>query len=71
MNNQEEEWIDYHTKLAEKDMVNSPSHYTSNGLEVIEILEMKMSPEDFQAYCLGNVLKVSLSCQVQGKGTRR
>ena len=33
MNNQEEEWIDYHTKLAEKDMVNSPSHYTSNGLE--------------------------------------
>ena len=50
-----------------EDMVNSPSHYTSNGLEVIEILEMKMSPEDFQAYCLGNVLKYLFRAKYKGK----
>jgi hypothetical protein len=67
MNINEKKCIDFHTNLAEKDMVNSPSHYTSNGLEVIEILEMKMSPEDFQAYCLGNVLKYLFRAKYKGK----
>jgi hypothetical protein len=53
--------------FKEEDMVNSPSHYTANGLEVIEILEMKMSPEDFQAYCLGNVFKYLFRAKYKGK----
>ncbi len=50
-----------------QDMINHPDHYTANGLEVIEILEMKMSPEDFQAYCLGNVFKYLFRAKYKGK----
>ena len=52
--------------MNEEDAVNSPSHYTQ-GLEVIEVLESKMSPEDFQAYCTGNVFKYLFRAKYKGK----
>lgn len=39
------------------DEVNSPSHYTSGGIETIDYIEAKLSPEEFRGYCLGNALK--------------
>lgn len=40
------------------DSVNSPSHYvTSNGLEVIEMIEAILGPEGFYKFCKGNVIK--------------
>jgi len=41
----------------ECDMVNHPSHYTQGGIECIEAIRASMSPEAFQGYCKGNVMK--------------
>ncbi|REK69432.1 DUF3310 domain-containing protein [Paenibacillus paeoniae] len=38
-------------------MVNSPSHYTQGGIETIEFIRAKLTPEEFAGYCKGNVLK--------------
>lgn len=43
--------------MAERDMVNSPPHYTLGGIETIDFIQAKLSPEGFHAYCLGNALK--------------
>jgi hypothetical protein len=39
------------------DSVNHPAHYTQGGIECIKAIEASMSPEGFQDYCKGNVLK--------------
>jgi len=39
------------------DKVNHPSHYTSGDIECIEAIKASMSPDGFQDYCKGNVLK--------------
>lgn len=39
------------------DEVNHPAHYTSGGIETIDFIEAKLSPEEFRGYCLGNALK--------------
>lgn len=40
-----------------KDNVNHPSHYTFGDIEVIDYIRDKLTPEEFQGYCQGNVLK--------------
>jgi Protein of unknwon function (DUF3310) len=40
-----------------KDMINSPSHYIDGGIEAIDYIEAKLTPEQFQGMCLGNALK--------------
>lgn len=40
----------------EKDMVNHPQHY-GGGIEVIDYIRDKLTPEGFTEYCCGNVLK--------------
>jgi len=39
------------------DNVHSPSHYTFGSIEVINYIRDKMTPEAFQGFCMGNVLK--------------
>lgn len=39
------------------DMVNHPDHYTAGGIEVIDYMKAKMTPEQFQGHLLGNVIK--------------
>ena len=39
------------------DIVNSPPHYRVGGIEAIDYIEAKLSPEEFQGYCRGNALK--------------
>jgi hypothetical protein len=39
------------------DNVNHPKHYMMGGLEVIQILEAKLTKEEFEGYLKGNVLK--------------
>lgn len=39
------------------DAVNHPSHYTRGGIECIEAIRASMTPEAFQGYCKGNVMK--------------
>jgi len=39
------------------DNVNHPSQYTQGGIECIKAIEASMTPEEFQGYCKGNVMK--------------
>lgn len=39
------------------DMINSPPHYTDGGIETIDFIEAKLTPEQFEGYLLGNVMK--------------
>lgn len=39
------------------DNVNHPAHYTSTKIETIAIIQDKLTPEAFEGFCVGNVLK--------------
>mgnify|MGYP002525508906 CR=1 FL=1 len=39
------------------DKVNHPLHYCQGGIECIEAIKASMTPNGFQDYCKGNVLK--------------
>jgi hypothetical protein len=39
------------------DMVNQPPHYKVGGIEVIDFIQAKLTPEEFRGYLKGNVLK--------------
>ena len=39
------------------DRVNHPSHYKVGGIETIDFIKAKLTPEEFKGYLLGNVLK--------------
>ncbi len=39
------------------DMVNSPAHYTDGGIETIDFIQAKLTPEQFVGMCVGNALK--------------
>lgn len=43
--------------FQENDKVNHPSHYTFGSIEVIDYIRDKMTPDEFQGYCMGNILK--------------
>lgn len=35
----------------------NPNHYKIGGIETIDFIEAKLSPEEFAGYCRGNMLK--------------
>lgn len=39
------------------DAVNKPNHYASGKYEVIDYIEDKLSSEQYEGYCMGNVIK--------------
>lgn len=49
--------ICWNNRAEENDAVNSPDHYTVGGIETIDFIEAKLSPEEFAGYCRGNMLK--------------
>jgi len=51
------------------DEVNSPSHYNSGGIETIDYIEAKLSPEEFRGFCLGNALKYLSRTGIKGDAT--
>lgn len=50
-----------------QDTVNNPPHYTSGGMEVIDILKAKLTPEEFKGFCKGNALKYLFRGELKGK----
>lgn len=40
-----------------KDNVNNPAHYADKQIEVIDYIKDTLTPEQYQGYCLGNVIK--------------
>ena len=49
------------------DMVNSPDHYTHNGIEAIDVIEAKLTLGQFQGYLQGSVMKYLLRSNYKGK----
>ena len=43
--------------LPATDLVNSPAHYASGGIECIDAIQASMTPEEFQGYLKGNCQK--------------
>lgn len=39
------------------EQVNSPDHYTAGGIETIEYLAAKLTPEELRGFLRGNALK--------------
>lgn len=48
------------------DQVNSPPHYTTGGLEVIDVIKAKLTPEEYKGYLRGNCLKYLLRADYKG-----
>jgi len=48
---------EYRMQGQPADMVNHPPHYTAGGIETIDYMEAKLTPEGFRGYCLGSVIK--------------
>ena len=46
--------------IKKNDIVNSPSHYTQNKVEVIESIADALSNEEFIGYLKGNIMKYLL-----------
>ena len=49
------------------DVVNSPSHYKSGGVEAIEGIEASMEPEAYAGYLKGNIMKYMWRYERKGK----
>ena len=45
------------TMLDPVDNVNHPEHYKIGGIETIDFIKAKLTPEEFRGYLKGNVLK--------------
>ena len=44
-------------KHLTNDLINHPNHYTFGSIEVIDYIRDKMTSDEFQGYCMGNILK--------------
>lgn len=44
-------------EMTQQDAVVHPPHYCQGGIECIKAIEASMTPEEFQGYCKGNVMK--------------
>lgn len=51
------------------DNINHPSHYTSGKVECIDAIEASLSPEEFEGYLRGNVIKYIWRYKLKGKET--
>lgn len=52
-----------------RDAVNHPPHYTTGGMETIDVIEAKLSREEFQGYLRGNILKYLSRYNHKGRPT--
>jgi transposase-like protein len=44
-------------------MVNSPAHYTVGGIETIDYIQAKLTPDEFRGYLKGNIIKYTSRAQ--------
>jgi len=51
---------------TQHDAVHTPNHYTAGGMEVIDILRAKLTPEEFRGFLKGNIVKYTLRAELKG-----
>jgi hypothetical protein len=61
-------WLHSHytAELDEFDVVERPSHYNQGEYEVIDIIQDKLTHEQYIGYLLGNCYKYSMRWQYKG-----
>ena len=45
------------SSVTKHDNVNSPKHYCKGGLECIQVIKAQLTPEQYEGYLYGNVIK--------------
>lgn len=60
-------WDDDEPTEYRDDVVHHPSHYNNSYIEVIDVIKMALTPEEFQGFLKGNVLKYELRAQHKNK----
>ncbi|WP_238351986.1 DUF3310 domain-containing protein [Brevibacillus brevis] len=48
------------------DPVNHPAHYATGGIETIDLIQAKLTPDEFVGFCKGNVLKYVTRANLKG-----
>ena len=43
--------------FVQPDPINHPAHYTHGGIETIDFIQAKLTPEEFRGFLKGNILK--------------
>jgi len=43
--------------MTKKELIHSPDHYTHGGIETIDFIKAKLTPEEFRGYLKGSTLK--------------
>jgi len=62
--------IDRENKNKPKpDMINHPPHYTQGGIETIEYIRAKLSPEEYVGYLRGNIFKYTSRIGLKGESS--
>lgn len=51
------------------DMVNHPPHYTQGGIETIEYIRAKLTPEEYVGYLRGNIMKYTSRIGLKGESS--
>jgi hypothetical protein len=47
--------------MSEKeDLINKPNHYHRGGFDIYEIMQAKLTSEEYKGFCKGNILKYVL-----------
>lgn len=48
------------------DPVNHPSHYNQGGIETLDLIKLYLTPEEYEGYLKGNIIKYRERAQFKG-----
>jgi len=46
--------------------INHPAHYNTGTIEVIDFIQDKLTPEEFEGFCKGVILQYVSRCRLKG-----
>jgi hypothetical protein len=52
--------------VTPEDKVLSPAHYTVGGIETIDYLRAKLTPDEFRGFCKGSIIKYLSRANLKG-----
>ena len=52
--------------VPEDDSINHPKHYTTGNIEVMDFIQDKLTPEEFEGFCKGVILQYVCRCRFKG-----
>ena len=52
--------------VTPEDKVLSPAHYTAGGIETIDFIRAKLTPDEFRGFCKGSIIKYLSRASLKG-----